>query len=238
MLKPKSKKNKCGPLYLDSQLAPTKNDFRNTFQWRVFRIMAEFIDGFDFIANFKKTVTVFGSARLSPEDHYYKEARKFAQLSAKAGYTIITGGGPGIMEAANRGAFDMKGESVGLNIQLPSEQKTNPYVKSPLGFNYFFTRKVMLSFAAQAYVFFPGGFGTLDELFEMVTLIQTGKIMKPTPIIVVGKEYWQPLFGWLKLEVQEKHGAIGKEDFKILNLVDSAEEAFSLIKTLKTKKKK
>ena len=153
MPKQKIKKEESISLHLDSEISPTKKDFRDTFQWRVFRIMAEFIDGFHFIANFKKTVSVFGSARLSSENKYYQEASKLGQLLAKTGYTMITGGGPGIMEAANRGAFEANGKSVGLNIQLPGGQKMNPYVKSPMGFNYFFTRKVMLSFASQAYVF-------------------------------------------------------------------------------------
>ena len=235
MPKQKNKKGEIIPLHIDSELSPTKKDFRDTFQWRVFRIMAEFIDGFHFIANFKKTVSVFGSARLSPQSKYYKEASKLGQLLAKSGYTMITGGGPGIMEAANKGAFKAGGKSVGLNIQLPGGQEMNPYVKSPMGFNYFFIRKVILSYASQAYVFFPGGFGTLDELFEMVTLIQTKKIKKPIPIIVVGKEYWQPLFDWLKQEVGQKNKAIGKKDMEILQLVSSVEEAFKIIKKTKLK---
>ena len=228
MPKPKIRKS----LYLGSQVSLDKEDFRGTFQWQVFRILAEFIDGFHFIANFKKTVTIFGSARLTSENKAYKEARKLGKLLARAKYTVITGGGPGIMQAANQGAFEEKGKSVGLNIQLPSGQETNPYVKSPMGFNYFFTRKVMLSLG-EAYVFFPGGFGTLDELFEMVTLVQTKKITKPIPIIVVGKKYWQPLFDWLKLDVNQRCKTISKKDFEILQLVDTAEEAFKLIKTKK-----
>ena len=233
MPKQKAKKDESIPLHLDSEISPTKKDFRDTFQWRVFRIMAEFIDGFHFIANFKKTVSVFGSARLSSENKYYQEASKLGQLLAKTGYTMITGGGPGIMEAANRGAFEANGKSVGLNIQLPGGQKMNPYVKSPMGFNYFFTRKVMLSFASQAYVFFPGGFGTLDEFFEMVTLVQTKKISRPVPIIAVGKEYWQPLFDWLNIEVHQEHKAINKKELGIFQIVDSAEEAFKIIKAKK-----
>ena len=233
MTKEKTKRKDDVPLHLDSELSPGKKDFRETFQWKVFRIMAEFIDGFHFIANFKKTVSVFGSARFSPENDYYQKARKLGQLLAKAGYTMITGGGPGIMEAANKGASEANGKSVGLNIQLPSGQEMNPYVKSPMGFNYFFTRKVMLSFASQAYVFFPGGFGTLDEFFEMIMLIQTKKITKSIPIIIVGKEYWQPLFNWLKLEVHQKHKAISKKDLEIFQLVDTAEEAFKIIKSKK-----
>ena len=233
MPKQKIKKEESTSLHLDSEISPTKKDFRDTFQWRVFRIMAEFIDGFHFIANFKKTVSVFGSARLSSENKYYQEASKLGQLLAKTGYTMITGGGPGIMEAANRGAFEANGRSVGLNIQLPGGQEMNPYVKSPMGFNYFFTRKVMLSFASQAYVFFPGGFGTLDEFFEMITLVQTKKISRPVPIIAVGKEYWQPLFNWLNIEVHQEHKAINKKELGIFQIVDSAEEAFKIIKAKK-----
>lgn len=230
MAKQKNKKIKTVPLYPDPKLPPIKEDFRKTFQWRIFRIMAEFIDGFHFIADFKKTVSIFGSTCFSSSNPYYQEARKLGKLLAKAGYAVITGGGPGIMEAANRGAFEAGGKSVGLNIQLPEGQRTNPYVKSPMGFHYFFTRKVMLSFASQAYIFFPGGFGTLDEFFEMVMLVQTKKFTRPVPIIAVGKEYWQPLFDWLKKEVYQKQKAIKKKDLEIFHLVDSAEEAFEIIK--------
>jgi uncharacterized protein (TIGR00730 family) len=230
--KQKNKKIKTAPLPPDPCLPLVKEDFRKTFQKRIFRIMTEFIEGFRFIADFKKAVTIFGSTSSPPQDHYYQEARKLGKLLAKANYAVITGGGPGIMEAANRGSFEAGGRSVGLNIQLPEGQRMNPYVKSPFGFNYFFARKVMLSFASQAYVFFPGGFGTLDEFFEMVTLIQTKKIVDPVPIIVVGKEYWQPLFDWLKSEVYQKQRAIRRKDLKIFRLVNSAEEAFEIIKKI------
>ena len=229
MKKQKSEKLKSVPLYPDPHLPPVREDFRETFQWRIFRIMAEFIEGFQFIADFKKAVSVFGSTTCSPQNRYYKEARKMGQLLAKAGYTVITGGGPGIMEAANRGAFEMGGDSVGLNIQLPEGQRVNKYVKKPIGFNYFFTRKVMFSFASQAYIFFPGGFGTLDEFFEMVMLLQTKKLPRRVPIIAVGKDYWQPLFNWLEKEVYQNKKAIKKEDLKIFQLVDSAKEAFRVI---------
>lgn len=230
MAKQENKKIKTAPLYPDPKLPPIKEDFRETFQWRIFRIMAEIIDGFHFIADFKKAVSVFGSTSFTSQNHYYQEARKLGKLLAKAGYVVITGGGPGIMEAANRGAFEAGGKSVGLNIQLPEGQRTNPYVKSPMGFHYFFTRKVMLSFASQAYIFFPGGFGTLDEFFEMVMLVQTKKLTRPVPIIAVGKEYWQSLFDWLKKEVYQKQKAIKKKDLEIFLLVDSAEEAFEIIR--------
>ncbi len=230
MSKQKLKKIKTALLYSDPQLPPAKEDFRKTFQWRIFRIMAEFIDGFHFIADFKKAVTIFGSTSFPPQNRYYQEARKLGKLLAKEGFAVITGGGPGIMEAANLGATEVNGESVGLNIQLEAGERRNDYVKEGINFHYFFTRKVMLSFASQVYIFFPGGFGTLDEFFEMVTLVQTKKLTRPVPIIAVGKEYWQPLFGWLKREVYQKHKAIRKKDLEIFHLVDSAKEAFEIIK--------
>ncbi len=198
--------------------------------------MAEFIDGFQFLADFKKTVTFFGSARFKTDNPYYKEAEKLASMLAKAGFTTITGGGPGIMEAANRGAYEASGESVGLNIQLPFEQRINNYVKKGLGFHYFFTRKVILSYSAQAYVYFPGGLGTLDEFFEITTLIQTKKIKEKIPVICVGKAYWEPLAKWINKDVYGKFKAIDKEDAKIYKVVDSAEEAFKIIKNSKKRK--
>ncbi|MBU3918587.1 TIGR00730 family Rossman fold protein [Patescibacteria group bacterium] len=224
------KKAKAINLFPDPKLPPTQQDFRETFQWRIFRIMAEFVEGFHFIADFKKTITIFGSTSFSPDNPYYKEARKLGKLLAEAGYGVITGGGPGIMEAANRGAFEAGGESIGINIELPDGQRMNSYVNKPIGFHHFFTRKVMLSFASKAYVFFPGGFGTLDEFFEMVTLIQTKKLAKPVPIVVIGKEFWQPMFDWIEQEVYGKQKAIEKEDLEIFHLVDSIEEGFEIIK--------
>jgi hypothetical protein len=223
----KTKKVSCCP---DPDLPPAKEDFRRTFSWRIFRIMAEFVDGFQFITDFKRAVGIFGSTRASSKDHYYQEARKLAGLLAKEKFAVITGGGPGIMEAANRGAFEAGGESVGINIQLPEGQRMNDYVKSPIGFYHFFTRKVMFSFACQVYVFFPGGFGTLDEFFEMITLVQTKKLPKPVLIIAVGREYWGPLFSWLRKEVYQKRRAINKKDLEIFQLADSAKEAFKIIK--------
>lgn len=204
-------------------------DFRETAQWRIFRIMAEFVDGFQFLADLGPAVTFFGSARATPADVNYKEARKLGYLLGKAGFTMITGGGPGIMEAGNRGAYEAGVQSVGLNIQLPAEQRINDYVTKPLGFHYFFTRKVMLSFASRAYVYFPGGFGTLDEFFEIVTLIQTKKI-PPIVVICVGKAFWQPFIDWMKEVIYKTMEAIDKEDMDIYQVVDSAEEAFEIIK--------
>lgn len=203
-------------------------DFREGASWKIFRIMAEFTEGFEFLADLKREVSFFGSARVEEGDPHYEEARKLAQMLGEAGFTIVTGGGPGIMEAANRGATEAGTESIGLNIQLPREQRTNPYVKHGKGFYYFFTRKVMLSASAQAYIYFPGGFGTLDEMFEMVTLIQTGKT-ESLPIVLVSKEYWQSLFEWIKKYPLERE-YINPEDLDLVHIVDTAEEAFELIK--------
>ncbi|PIT93001.1 MAG: TIGR00730 family Rossman fold protein [Candidatus Harrisonbacteria bacterium CG10_big_fil_rev_8_21_14_0_10_38_8] len=208
-------------------------DFRTSFQWRVFRIMSEFIEGFQFIADYNKTVTVFGSARLEETNHWYQETRRLGSLLSKEGFNIITGGGPGIMEAANRGAFedDGVGKSIGLNIQLPREQRINPYVETGHGFHYFFSRKVMLSYAAQAYVYCPGGFGTLDEFFEIVTLIQTNKIPNTIPVILIGKEFWSPLLEWIDKELVLRYKTISAVDPQIYQLVDTAEEAMEIIKS-------
>jgi uncharacterized protein (TIGR00730 family) len=215
----------------DPDLPPIKEDFRKTFPWRIFKIMAEFIEGFEFITDFKKkSATIWGATRFKEDDRYYQEARKLGFLLAKEGYTVVTGGGPGIMEAANRGASEAKGDSVGMNIQLPDQQRANKYVNRSAGFYYFFTRKVMMSMASSVYVFFPGGFGTLDEFFEMITLAQTKKLSHKVLIVVVGKDYWQPLFDWLKSEVYQKRNAINKKDLEIFNLVDSAQEALKIIK--------
>lgn len=212
-----------------------KKDWRSSFHWRIFRILAEFVDGFQFLADFEKTVTIFGSARPKEDDHWYQEARKFAKMVAKAGFAVISGGGPGIMEAANRGATEGGGESIGLNIQLPYEQRINPYVKKAIGFHYFFTRKVMLSYSAQVYVYFPGGFGTLDEMSEILTLIQTHKIHEKIPVILVGKEFWGSFESWLKGMVLRKYQAIDPDDLKLFTIVDTAEEAFEIVKKSKAR---
>ncbi|MBI4101476.1 MAG: TIGR00730 family Rossman fold protein [Candidatus Nealsonbacteria bacterium] len=209
---------------------PPKKNFHQVFQGRISRITQEFTRGFRFVSGFKKAVAIFGSTRARPENPHYQEAEKLGRLLAKAGFTVVTGGGPGIMEAANKGAFLERGESAGLNIELLDGQLTNKYVTQPIGFHYFFTRKVMFSFASRGYVFFPGGFGTLDEFFEMVTLIQTKKLQKPPVVVAVGKSYWGPLFKWLKEDVYGKWKAISKEELGIFFLVDSAKEAFEIIK--------
>lgn len=200
--------------------------------WRIFRIMAEFVEGFQFLSETSREVTIFGSARLSPDNKWYQEAVELGALLAKAEFSVVTGGGPGIMEAANKGAYDAGGESIGINIQLPMEQRINPYVKKSRAFHYFFTRKVILAASAQAYVYFPGGFGTMDELFEILTLIQTEKSEK-IPIVLVGKEYWDGLFAWLKSTQLEIFGTISPEDLEMFKIVDTAQEAFDLIKNSK-----
>jgi uncharacterized protein (TIGR00730 family) len=204
-------------------------DFRKSLHWRVFRILSEFVDGWQFLADFKKTVSFFGSARTQEGTRWYEEARKLGKMMAEAGFAVVTGGGPGIMEAGNRGAVEGGGKSIGLNIKLDTEQRINPYVQESIAFHYFFVRKVMLSFAARAYVFFPGGLGTLDEVFELVTLIQTKKISQKIPVVLVGKDFWSPLDIFLK-EQNEKYGIVDKEDLEIYKIVDSAQEAFEIIK--------
>ncbi|MEK7192414.1 MAG: TIGR00730 family Rossman fold protein [Patescibacteria group bacterium] len=205
-------------------------DWRHSFHWRVFRIMAEFVDGFQFLADAKNSVTFFGSARFPETSRWYKEAEKLGNLLGKNGFGVVTGGGPGIMEGGNRGAMKGGGESVGLNIQLPFEQRANPYVKKSLGFHYFFTRKVMLSLISQAYVFFPGGYGTLDEVFEILTLIQTHKIYEKIPVVLVGKDFWGHIDQWLKSKLLKEYQTIDENDLKLYQVVDTAEEAFEIIK--------
>jgi len=200
--------------------------------WRIFRIMAEFVEGFQFLSETSREVTIFGSARLPLGNKWCQEAIKLGRILAKNKFTVITGGGPGIMEAANKGAFEAGGESIGLNIQLPNEQRVNSYVKKGRGFHYFFTRKVMMAASAQAYVFFPGGFGTLDEFMEMIVLIQTGKAQQ-VPMICVSHEFWDPLFAWVEKVVYKQFNATSDKDLKLYTVVDTAEEAFALIKNSK-----
>ncbi len=208
-----------------------KEDFRETFQWRIFRIMAEFVDGFHFVADFEKSVSFFGSSRFDENNEHYGKARELANLLVKENFAVVTGGGPGIMEAANRGAYEGKGRSIGINIQLPDEgEKANEYLKESVGFHYFFTRKVMLSFSSYGYVFFPGGFGTLDELFEMLTLIQTKKLKQKITIVAVGKDYWLPLIEWCKNTLLEEYKTISKKDLDLIQVVEKPEEALKIIK--------
>ncbi len=190
--------------------------------WRLFKIMGEFVDGVDALHDLGPAVSIFGSARITPNDAVYKKAEKIAELFVKKGFSVITGGGGGVMEAANKGAAEAGGTSVGLNIILPFEQKPNLFANVTLDFKYFFIRKVMFIKYASAYIILPGGFGTLDELFEAVTLIQTRRI-KPFPLILVGSEYWAGLIDWIKDKLLgEKR--ISSEDLEILQIMDDPEE--------------
>ena len=210
-------------------------DSSDNITWRIFRIMSEFVTGFHFIQGCDRTVSFFGSARTDPRDHYYKEAHKLAIKLGKNRYKIVTGGGPGIMEAGNRGAKEAGVDSIGLNIQLPFEQRANKYITKGTGFHYFFTRKVMLSAAGQAYVFFPGGYGTLDEFFELVTLIQTRK-MEKIPVVLYGSEFWNPLIKWIDKVVCKEFSNVDKEDTQIYKVVDKVEDAYAIIKKSKPRK--
>ena len=189
--------------------------------WRLFRIMGEFVQGFEEMSGVQKAVTLFGSARLKEGHAYYEQAERLAQLLARGGYTVITGGGPGLMEAGNKGAFEAGGRSIGLNVDLPFEQNPNPYQTDVVKFRYFFVRKVMLVKYSAAFVVFPGGFGTIDELFEALTLIQTKKI-HPFPVYLVGRGYWQGLLDWLRGTLLE-HGTINARDLDLFKVVDEIE---------------
>jgi uncharacterized protein (TIGR00730 family) len=201
---------------------PEQTLFTQTDPWRVLRIMGEFVEGFDALAEIGTAVTLFGSARVKPDMPMYQTAVDTARLLGEAGFTIITGGGPGIMEACNRGAREAGAVSVGLNIELPFEQGVNPYVDIAMEFHYFFVRKTMFVKYAQAFVIFPGGFGTLDELFEALTLIQTGKV-RNFPVILFGTAYWGGMIEWMRTTMLAE-GKIAEADLKLLVLCDSPEE--------------
>jgi uncharacterized protein (TIGR00730 family) len=207
------------------------DDFTSKDTWRIFRIMAEFVEGFETLSKIPPAVAVFGSARVLPGSETYQRAEATAALLGQNGYSIITGGGPGVMEAANKGASETGATSVGLNIELPLEQKPNIYANKLLNFRYFFVRKVMFVKYSIAFVIMPGGFGTLDELFEAITLIQTKKI-KPFPVILVGKEYWQGLFNWVG-EALLKEKMIAVEDLDIFKMADTPEEVLHWIQESK-----
>lgn len=201
--------------------------FLHTDPWRVLRIMSEFVAGFDTLAAVAPGISIFGSARTKEDHPMYKAARKLAADLAKHEFSIITGGGPGIMEASNRGAVDVGGVSVGCNIELPFEQGTNPYVEISVDFHYFFVRKMMFLKYSEAFVIFPGGFGTLDELFETLTLVQTGKVHN-FPIVLFNTEYWEGMMRWIRETVLE-YGAIGPNDVDLLMITDSVQEACEFI---------
>lgn len=205
------------------------NEIKTNDSWALFKIMGEFVDGFEKMSAIGPCVSIFGSARAKPESKYFTLAERIARKIVEAGYGIITGGGPGVMEAANKGAHLGKGTSVGLNIDLPFEQHENPYIDRDknLHFDYFFVRKVMFVKYSQAFIVMPGGFGTLDELFEAITLIQTGKIDK-FPIILVGSEFWSGLFDWIE-KVLITAGNIRTEDMDLIKIVDSADDVIEIL---------
>jgi uncharacterized protein (TIGR00730 family) len=213
----------------DEQLleSPRPDEFTHTDPWRVFRIMGEFVEGFDELASLNRGISIFGSARSKADDPDYKAAQETAALLAAEGFAVITGGGPGIMEAANKGAFEAGGMSVGCNIELPFEQRPNMYQTKSLTFKYFFVRKMMFVKYSLGFVIFPGGFGTLDELFEALTLIQTKKI-RNFPIILFDSRYWSGMFNWLR-DVVLAEGKISEIDFRMLHVTDSPAEVVEIV---------
>jgi hypothetical protein len=196
--------------------------------WRIFRIMAEFVEGIEALSKLKRAVTIFGSARVRPNDPYYEKTEYLARKLVENGFSVITGGGPGIMEAANKGAAEAGGQSVGLNIRLPYEQKPNPYANTILEYKYFFIRKVMFVKYAMAYVILPGGYGTMDELFEALTLIQTKRI-KPFPVVLMGSEYWKGLTDWLR-DTMYGRDKIEQADLDSIQIIDDPDEVVRHIK--------
>ena len=211
-----------------AQVPRERRAFVKTDSWRVLRIMGEFVEGFDTLSDVYNAVTVFGSARTTSDDPYYDKAVETARMLAEEGFPIITGGGPGIMEAANRGAQEGNGLSIGCNIELPFEQGLNPYVQRSINFRYFFVRKTMFVKYSTAFIVFPGGYGTMDELFEALTLIQTGKV-KHFPVILFGEEYWSGLAQWLQERVVGE-GKIAATDLKLFTVTDSPREAVTIVR--------
>jgi uncharacterized protein (TIGR00730 family) len=196
--------------------------------WRIFRIMAEFVDSFETLSRIGPAVTVFGSARMKSSHPYYRKAQALGKELARNNLPVITGGGPGIMEAANKGAFQADGKSVGLNIELPHEQKGNPYANLPVHFHYFFSRKVCFVKYSIAFVFMPGGFGTLDEFAEVITLVQTGRIPE-FPLILFGKKYWSGLLHWMKSQMQDRNKFISPGDLDLVTVTDDVNEAVHVV---------
>jgi uncharacterized protein (TIGR00730 family) len=213
----------------DEQLleSPRGDEFTHTDTWRVFRIMGEFVQGFEELASITRGIAIFGSARTSPDSPEYKAAQETAALLARAGFAVITGGGPGVMEAANRGAFEAGGISVGCNIELPFEQGANPYQTRSMTFHYFFVRKMMFVKYSLGFIIFPGGFGTLDELFEALTLIQTHKI-RNFPVVLFGTEYWNGLLQWIR-DVVLKRGKVSEQDLNLFHVTDSPAEVVQIV---------
>src|ERR1044071_4664353 len=213
----------------DEQLleSPRADEFKHTDPWRVFRIMGEFVEGFDELATLTRGIAIFGSARTRPDDPDYKAAQETGALPAANGFAVLTGGGPGIMEAANRGAFEAGGLSIGCNIELPFEQKANAYQTLSLTFKYFFVRKMMFVKYSTGFIIFPGGFGTFDELFEALTLIQTRKI-RNFPIVLFGRQYWTGMLDWLRAEVL-RGGKINEHDLDLFHVTDSPAEVVEIV---------
>jgi len=209
--------------------ALTVENLHSSFRDRLDDVYAELAQAFELLTTVEKSVTFFGSARFAENNVHYKQARRLASRISDENFSIITGGGPGIMEAANRGAQDVAGRSIGLTIELPNEQNINPYVTEKLGFHYFFTRKVALAFAAEAYLFFPGGFGTLDEFFEILTLVQTGKVQKRA-IILVGSDYWNSVDNLIQEEVYKKHKSVDERDMDLYTITDDENEIVEIVK--------
>ena len=216
----------AGGATADTALLATRADPRDD-SWRTLRIMAEFVEGFDALASVPPAISVFGSSRVGPRDPTYRAAREFGRAAARAGFAVITGGGPGVMEAANRGCHEAGGLSVGCNIELPFEQKLNPYVDLGIDFRYFFARKTMFVRYAEGFVVFPGGFGTLDELFEALTLAQTGKILH-FPVVLMDHAYWSGLTEWISEKLLHE-GKISPDDAKLFQVCDDADEAISFV---------
>ncbi len=214
-------------MFSESNHSYIVNSLSTSEPWRIFRIMAEFVEAIEEMSQIPPGVSVFGSARTRPEDPMYQLAVQLGQLIVRNGYSVITGGGPGIMEAANRGAFEAKGHSVGLCIELPREQTTNAYLTTQLIFRHFFVRKVMFVRYARAFIGVPGGYGTMDELFECLTLIMTRKI-RPFPVILLSRQYWGGLLDWMK-SVMVKQGMIDPAEFDFIQVVETPEEAMRII---------
>ncbi|MFB6291704.1 MAG: TIGR00730 family Rossman fold protein [Candidatus Bipolaricaulia bacterium] len=210
------------------------NELEKEESWRMFRIIGELVEGFDKLSDIEPAVTIYGSARIEEGSENYEKSRRIARLIGQQGFTIVTGGGPGVMEAANRGGKEAGVKSVGLNIGLPEEQEPNPYTTRALSFHYFFARKIMLVKYASAFVIMPGGLGTLDELTELLTLMQTKKI-KPFPVVLFGGEYWRGFLTWLKDSALQR-GLISEEDFELLRVCNEVEEVVNTIKTWREKR--
>lgn len=235
MVRKRAKHEPNNHRHMDDLSETQDKSYRKEEPWRLFRIMAEFVEGFESMEKVGPAVSIFGSARTDRKSENYKIAEQLGKELCKAGYAVITGGGPGIMEAANKGAHSVGGKSIGLSIDLPFETKSNDYLNMDIRFNYFFVRKVVFVKYAKGFIVLPGGFGTLDEFFEAVTLIQTGKI-KPFPVVLIGKKYWSELLDWMK-KTMLKEKYIHQNDLNFFQVTDDPKEAVRFIKNFYKKKK-